>query len=240
MNVLGSLVPGRLLSESSAPNDVSRRNALRMLSSTMSLRMAGMMLSTVCSFRSSRKAFAKWRLPLPTNTSSALNAVIRSLDLRAGDEVLLGDAEYGGMELLWEYVARRTGATITRAPFDELMPSEQTRIVFCSHIEWISGRVNDVAALCARARAAGALSIVDGARHCSDVHACMFLLGAARAAIAELPRNRPPKPLRRLTGLAAIAAHDVMRNRPLALAQPDAGRGMASLLHYMRGTLPRG
>ena len=91
------------------------------------------------------------------------------------------------------------------------------------------------------AAAAGALwSLVDGARHCSDVHSRMFLLGEARRSIAELPASRPPKALRRLTGLAAIAAHDVLRNKPLALAQPDPGRGMAAFLHYMRGVLPRG
>lgn len=88
--------------------------------------------------------------------------------------------------------------------------------------------------------AAGALwSLVDAARHVSDVYMRMFLLGEARKAIAELPRNRPPKFLRRLTGLAAIAAHDVMRNRPLELPQGDAGRAAVAFLHYMRGTLPR-
>ena len=91
------------------------------------------------------------------------------------------------------------------------------------------------------ATSGGALwSLVDGARHCSDVHSRMFLLDEARRAIQELPRNKPPKPLRRLTGLAAIAAHDVLRNKPLSLAQPDAGRGMAAFLHYIRGVLPRG
>ena len=89
--------------------------------------------------------------------------------------------------------------------------------------------------------AAGALwSLVDGARHCSDVHARIFLLARARDAIAQLPRERPPKSLRRLTGLAAMAAHDVLRNRPLELWSQDSGRGVAAILHYMRGTLPRG
>ena len=91
------------------------------------------------------------------------------------------------------------------------------------------------------AEAAGALwSLVDGARHCSDVDSRMFLLGEARKAIRELPTPRPPKFLRRLTGLAAMAAHDVLRNRPLDLPYYDAGRGMAAFLHYTRGTLPRG
>lgn len=91
------------------------------------------------------------------------------------------------------------------------------------------------------AEAAGALwSLVDGARHCTDVHSRMFLLGEGRKAIADLPRNRPPKFLRRLTGLAAIAAHDVLRNRPLELPNGSPGRAAAAFLHYLRGTLPRG
>ena len=68
----------------------------------------------------------------------------------------------------------------------------------------------------------------------------MFLLDQARTAIQDLPRDRPPKYLRRLTGLAAMAAHDVIHNQPLDLAYFDAGRGMAAILHYARGVLPRG
>jgi isopenicillin-N epimerase len=97
------------------------------------------------------------------NASTALNAVIRSLKLGPGDELLLGDAEYGGMEILCAFVAARTGATLVRRPFAELEPGPKTRAVFCSHVEWVSGRVNDLAPLIAAARDAGALSIVDGA-----------------------------------------------------------------------------
>jgi isopenicillin-N epimerase len=113
-----------------------------------------------------------------TNTSAAMNTVIRSLDLQAGDEVQLGDAEYGGMELLWDFVARRTGAVLDQRPFNELDPGPRTRLVFCSHIEWISGRVNDVASLCARARAAGALSIVDGAHAPGQIDLDLEAIGA--------------------------------------------------------------
>jgi isopenicillin-N epimerase len=121
---------------------------------------------------------APGNLAFATNTSSALNAVIRSLDLRAGDEILLGDAEYGGMELLWEFVTRRTGAVVVRRSFAELDPGPRTRIVFCSHIEWISGRINDVGSLCARARAAGALSIVDGAHAPGQIDLDLEAIGA--------------------------------------------------------------
>jgi isopenicillin-N epimerase len=97
------------------------------------------------------------------NATTGLNAVARSLELGAGDEVLLGDAEYGGMERLWEFVRRRTAATVTRRPFAHLEPGPRTRVVFCSHIEWSTGRVNDLAPLVARSRAANALLVVDGA-----------------------------------------------------------------------------
>jgi isopenicillin-N epimerase len=117
-------------------------------------------------------------LVFATNASSALNAVIRSLDLQAGDEVLLGDSEYGGLELLWEFVARRTGAKLVHRPFAELEPGPRTRVVFCSHIEWISGRVNDVASLCATARAAGALSVVDGAHAPGQIDLDVEAIGA--------------------------------------------------------------
>ena len=38
---------------------------------------------------------------LTTNTTTALHAVARSVDLRPGDEVLLTDQEYGAMRMLW-------------------------------------------------------------------------------------------------------------------------------------------
>ena len=88
--------------------------------------------------------------------------------------------------------------------------------------------------------AAGALwSLVDGARHCSDVYSRIFLLEKARAAIKELPHQRPHKDLRPMTVLAALAAHDALRNKPL-----DVGGGFGRLtvasLHLIRGSLPRG
>jgi isopenicillin-N epimerase len=112
------------------------------------------------------------------NATTGLNDAIRSLELRPGDEILLGDHEYGGLLRLWEFVARRTGARLRHVPFDELDPGPATRVVFCSHVEWSSGRVNDVAELCRRARDAGALSIVDGAHAPGQIELNLEALGA--------------------------------------------------------------
>ena len=117
-------------------------------------------------------------LVFATNASSALNAAIRSLELGPGDEVLLGDAEYGGLDILWDWVAARTGATLRRVPFDDLAPGPRTRIVFCSHVEWTSGRVNDVAAVCEEARDGGAVSIVDGAHAPGQIDVDVVACGA--------------------------------------------------------------
>ena len=117
-------------------------------------------------------------LTFAPNASTALNTVIRSLRLGPGDEVLMGDAEYGGMEILWEFIVARTGARLVRRPFAELEPGPRTRVVFCSHIEWISGRVNDLRPLVAAARDAGALSVVDGAHAPGQIPLALDELGA--------------------------------------------------------------
>jgi isopenicillin-N epimerase len=116
-------------------------------------------------------------LAFAPNASAAINTVARSLELRAGDEVLMGDAEYGGMEIMWSYIAERTGATVVKRPFDELEPGPRTRVVFCSHIEWTTGRVNDLGPLCAAARAAGALLLVDGAHAPGQIDLDLEALG---------------------------------------------------------------
>src|SRR5205809_146173 len=47
---------------------------------------------------------------LVPNATIAVNAVARSLDLAPGDEIVATTHEYGGNELLWEYVCERRRA----------------------------------------------------------------------------------------------------------------------------------
>jgi isopenicillin-N epimerase len=115
-------------------------------------------------------------LALTTNTTTALHAVARSVDLRPGDEVLLTDHEYGAMRMLWDEVARRAGATVAVAELpcspqrDEDLAdavlgriTARTRVVFFSHVTSVSAMVLPAARICAAARRAGVLSVVDGA-----------------------------------------------------------------------------
>jgi isopenicillin-N epimerase len=125
------------------------------------------------------------------NTTTAINAVARSAPLGAGDEVVVTDREYGAMLLVWEEVARRTGARIVtaRVPVPacdeaELVEavwaavSERTRMIFFSHITSETALVLPVAELCRRAREAGIWSVVDGAHAPGQIELALDRLGA--------------------------------------------------------------
>ena len=115
-------------------------------------------------------------LALAQNATSALNPVLRSLRLEPGDEVLTTRHEYGALVRTWEFA----GATLVRVEPDELAEAigERTRAVFLSHITSPTALVLPVAEVCAAARAAGVLSIVDGAHAPGHVPLDLDALGA--------------------------------------------------------------
>jgi selenocysteine lyase/cysteine desulfurase len=101
-------------------------------------------------------------LALTGSTTDAVNAALAALDLRRGDEVLTSDEEHPGLLAPLAAIRERVGVRVRIAPFTEL-PGEvraATRLVACSHVSWITGRVIDTAAL----RAAGAPVLLDGAQ----------------------------------------------------------------------------
>lgn len=126
-----------------------------------------------------------------TNTTAGLNAVARSVRLRPGDEVLATDHEYEAMDVLWEHVCQQAGARYVRArlplpagdPADLLdalwsAVTPATRVVFCSHITSKTALRLPVAEICRRARAAGILSVVDGAHAVGQLPLALGELGA--------------------------------------------------------------
>lgn len=110
------------------------------------------------------------------NATTGLNVVARSLALRAGDEIVTTDHEYGALNRTWEFLCEKSGAVYRRVPvplpvtttadFVERIWSEvtpRTRVLFLSHITSPTALVLPLQELVRRARAAGILSIVDGA-----------------------------------------------------------------------------
>lgn len=113
------------------------------------------------------------------NATFGVNVVARSLQLRPGDEILTTDHEYGACSNAWELACRKTGASYVRAALplpgaagydaaglvDYFWRSvnERTRVIYLSHITSPTALTLPVAAICARARAAGILTVIDGA-----------------------------------------------------------------------------
>ena len=110
------------------------------------------------------------------NATAGLNAVIRSLRLEPGDEVLTTRHEYGAVTRTWEFV----GAKLVFAEPEELASAigPRTRAVSVSHITSPTALVLPVAEICAAARAAGALAIVDGAHAPGQLPLDLEALGA--------------------------------------------------------------
>lgn len=110
------------------------------------------------------------------NPTTAVNMVARSLRLQPGDEILATDHEYGAMDRTWKVVCRKAGAKYVRRPIPLPVTShaefveqfwagvtERTRAIFISHITSPTALTFPVQEICRRARAAGLLTVVDGA-----------------------------------------------------------------------------
>jgi L-cysteine/cystine lyase len=104
---------------------------------------------------------------LTTSTSEGIARVLTGLELAPGDEVLTSDEEHPG--LLGPLAAARSQRAITvrTVAFEQLADavSPATRLVACSHVSWVSGRLApdmaglDVPVLLDGAQSAGAVPV---------------------------------------------------------------------------------
>jgi isopenicillin-N epimerase len=110
------------------------------------------------------------------NATSALNAVIRSLAIGPGDEVLTTAHEYGAISRTWEFA----GATLVPCEPDELASriGLATRAVSLSHVTSPTALVLPVEEVCAAARPHGVLAVVDGAHAPGQLPLDLESLGA--------------------------------------------------------------
>ena len=99
---------------------------------------------------------------LTGSTTDGVNTVLSGLDLRAGEEILTSDEEHPGLLAPLGLARRRHGVNVRVVPFTEL-PGEvgpATRLIACSHVSWVGGKVMDIAAL----RASGVPILLDAAQ----------------------------------------------------------------------------
>jgi L-cysteine/cystine lyase len=111
---------------------------------------------------------------LTGSTTDGVNTVLSGLDLRSGDEIVTSDEEHPGLLAPLGRARVRSGVVIKVVPFSDLANavSSSTRLVACSHVSWVGGKVVDHETL----KATGVPFLLDGAQG----------LGAVPADVGEL------------------------------------------------------
>ncbi|RYY67792.1 MAG: aminotransferase class V-fold PLP-dependent enzyme, partial [Chitinophagaceae bacterium] len=116
----------------------------------------------------SREALGKYvgcdqdDLVFVTNPSYAVNMVARAIGLKAGDEVLSTDIEYGACDKTWNYICDKAGAKYIRQKIQLPLQSKEqfvedffkglttkTKLIFISHITSTTGLRLPVEEICA-------------------------------------------------------------------------------------------
>lgn len=112
---------------------------------------------------------------LTGSTTDGVNTVIAGLDLRPGDEILTSDEEHPGLLAPLGRARRRHGVSIRTAPFARIAEavSGSTRLIACSHVSWVGGKLVDVEAL----RSTGVAFLLDGAQGLGAVPVDVYELG---------------------------------------------------------------
>ena len=110
------------------------------------------------------------------NPSTALNTVIKSLNLQKGDEILSTNHEYGALNMAWKYICKKTGAKYIQKDIqlpltskDQFINefsksiSKKTKVIFLSHITSPTALIFPVKEICKIAKENNIISIIDGA-----------------------------------------------------------------------------
>lgn len=125
------------------------------------------------------------------NPTTAINMVVRSLRLPAGTEVVTTDHEYGAMVRTWRKWCAEHDLVYRPVALPDPLPSpdevadlvwssvtDRTGVLFLSHITSATAIRLPVEQLCRRARAAGILTIIDGAHVPNHAPLDLSTLGA--------------------------------------------------------------
>jgi isopenicillin-N epimerase len=115
-------------------------------------------------------------MAITRNASEALQIAQLGIDLKAGDEVVTTNQDYGRMLDTWEQRVRRNGITLTKVAFPVPPKSMEalaqpllaaitpaTKVLHFCHITNLTGQIFPVKQICDEARRRGIKTVVDGA-----------------------------------------------------------------------------
>ena len=111
-----------------------------------------------------------------TNPTFAINTLMRSLKLKAGDEILATNHEYGAMDRTWRFYCKKSGVKYIRQNIslpiiskDQIIEefwkgyNSNTKVIFLNQISSATALIFPVKEICDKAKELGLMTIVDGA-----------------------------------------------------------------------------
>ena len=142
-------------------------------------------VAAFCDGESATTIFAK-------NATEAINLVAYAWgrdNLGPGDEVLITEMEHHSNIVPWQVLCQETGAalrylsvseegTLSLEELDAALDAGRVRLVGVVHVSNVLGTINPVAEIAARARAAGAVSLVDGSQAVPQLPVSVAEVGA--------------------------------------------------------------
>ncbi|MDO4879798.1 MAG: cysteine desulfurase [Capnocytophaga sp.] len=111
-----------------------------------------------------------------SGTTEGINLIASSLTnfLKKNDEILVLTTEHHSNIVPWQFLSERTGAILRPIPIDnegmiilpelEKLLSEKTKIVSCQHVSNALGNIHPIQEIIQKAKAVGAITIIDGAQ----------------------------------------------------------------------------
>lgn len=109
-------------------------------------------------------------------TTEAINLVANGLagSFKAGDEIILSEMEHHANIVPWQMMAEKTGAVIRVLSIDEAgelnhdqlieLLNPRTKVLAMTHVSNVLGTINPVKQFIATAKAAGVITVIDGAQ----------------------------------------------------------------------------
>lgn len=174
-------------------------------------------------------------------TTESINLVARSYAsiLQPGDVILTTEMEHHSNMIPWQQLAKATGATLRYVPvlgadaeggldlaaLDTLL-TPQVKLFAFTHISNTLGTINPVAELCRRARAVGAVTVIDAAQSIGHVPIDVRALGCDFLAFSGHKMCAP-------TGIGALYGRLALLNQ---LPPVETGGGIVVTVHYDSAT----